>query len=158
MPEDIKARVIAILEPHFQNRGVLDRLAVTLAPEAVNVRAIERDSASKQLFSKVIDDYRTAQLINASACYEACRQWEQKIQDGIAEYWSALHLNTDLNVLSIDDFKFESLRIIGLLIEAVMQPFLRELLFQGRLGAGKKSAADTLSQLDLGVVIEELVP
>jgi hypothetical protein len=155
-PKETKATLIPTLRPYFTDVSALEKLAVVLAPEAVNLRAIERDKTSQQLYSKVTSDYQKAEAADSAACYEACRHWEQKIQDGLAEYWSALRLNIDLPKLNINDFKFETFRIIGLLIEAVMQPALRELLFQTRLAVGRKVAEDDIDRADLGAVIEEL--
>lgn len=155
-PQEAKANLISVLVPYFRHPSDLEELAVLLVPEAVNLRSIERDATAKQLYLKVESDYRKAESIDAAACYKACREWEQKVQDGLAEYWSAHNLNVDLNSLGIHDFKFEVFGIIGLLIESVMQPLLRELLFQARLAAGNKSPGDDLDRLDLGLVIDEL--
>jgi hypothetical protein len=155
-PEETKAKMISILAPHFTNTRIVEKFAVVLAPEAVNIRAIERDDRSNQLYLKIRNDYEKAESIDPGACYEGCRTWEQKIQDGIAEYWSALRLDVDLTSLGINDFKFEAFRIIGLLVEAVMQPALRELLFQARLGARKRAVEEEIGRLDLGLVIDEL--
>lgn len=155
-PEETKTKIISILKSHLTNTSVLQKLAVVLAPEAVNIRAIGRDDRSSQLYLKVRSEYEKAESTDPGACYEGCRMWEQKIQDGIAEYWSALRLNVDLNSLGINDFKFEVFRIIGLLIEAVMQPALKELLFQARLAAGKTAVEEEVERLDLGSTIEEL--
>lgn len=155
-PEQSKANLIEVLRPHFENEAVLDRLAVLLAPEAVNLREIEQDPPAQLLYKKVQAEYRKARDVSADLCFEGCRIWEQKVLDGTAEYWSALRLNVDLASLTIHDFKFESFRIIGLLIEAVMQPALRALLFQARVAARRPQPSHQLDWLDLGVVVEEL--
>lgn len=156
-PDEIKQAIIYILSPHFVNQHVLHELAVdVLASEALNISRINSDAWTKSMFSRVLDDYQKAATLDKSACFSGCAEWLNKVLNSSSEYVSILNLNVSLDKLSLEDFRYEVFRSIGALIEACLQPYLKELLLQVRIRRGKVNPAQGLESMKLGVVVGEL--
>lgn len=156
-PSEVKQSIIELLAPYFTNQTVLDRLASSaLVPEAVNVSKIENDPWAKTMFTNVLNEYRKAAAFDKQACFEGCANWESKIQQGISEHWSAFYLEMDKHELALEEFKYEVFRNIGTLVEACLQPLLKELLLQVRIRHGRANAEIDLEALGLGLVVGEL--
>jgi ribosomal protein L25 (general stress protein Ctc) len=156
-PAEIKQSIIDLLSPYFTNQSVLNDLAIeVLVPEAVNVSKIENDAWAKVMFTNVLSEYRQAMSSDKNACFEGSAKWESKIQHGVSEYWSGFHLEIDKSELPLEEFKYEAFRNIGMVIEASLQPLLKELLLQVRIRRGKANPETGLDTLDLGVAVGEL--
>lgn len=154
---EIKQWIIDLLSPHFANQSILNELAVgVLAPDAINVTKINNDAWAKGMFANVLNEYRQAMVSDKNACLEGCAKWEGKIQQGLTEYWSGFHLEVDKAELPLEEFKYEAFRNIGMIIEASLQPLLKELLLQVRIRRGKTNPDSNLDTLDLGLAIGEL--
>lgn len=156
-PDEVKQVVIYLLSPYFVNQDVLEEAAIPiLAPEAVNISRINNDTWAKEMFLHVLEDYHKAAKADKNVCFAGCVSWHNKILHGSSEYASLLNLNLSLDELSLDDFKYEVFRNIGALIEANLQPYLKELLLQIRIRRGKTNAAQGLETMKLGVAVNEL--
>ena len=157
-PDEIKQGIIDLLSPYFTNQGILEEMAIpVLAPEAVNVSRIEDDSWAKGMFTNILNEYRQAAALDIDMCFEGCAEWESQIQHGISEYWSGLYLEVDKSDLNLEDFKYEAFRNIGMVIEACLQPLLKELLLQVRIRKSKANPDAGLEALDLGLAVGELI-
>jgi hypothetical protein len=156
-PDDVKQSIISILAPYFENAQVLDELAIiVLAPEAVSVSKLQHDKWALDMFSNVLEDYRKALAINKKHCLDTCARWEEKIGHGTSEYVSSFLLEVDKEELPLREFRYEVFRNIGGIIEASIQPLLRELLIQVRLRRGKTNPDAGVDTMDLGLVVGEL--
>jgi hypothetical protein len=156
-PGEIKEGIIELMSPYFTNQITLEQMAVTvLAPEAINLLKIEDDAWAKAMFTNVLGEYRQAAVSDKTACFEGSANWEAKILHGASEHWSAFYLHADLRELQLEEFKYEVFRSIGVIIEACLQPLLKELLLQVRIRRGKVNPAANLDTLELGLVVGEL--
>lgn len=157
-PADVKKSIIELLSPYFTDQSVLEKFAVTvLPPEAVSVSKILPDSWAEEMFVTILADYRAALYINNHACLESSAEWETDIQHGISEYWSAFHLEIDKDKLSLEEFKYEAFRNIGMLVEASLQPLLKDLLHHVRIRRGQPTSFSDIKNMDLGLVVGELI-
>lgn len=157
-PHEVKLSIVSLLSPYFANKDILNELAVdVLVAEAVNVSKIENDAWAKAMFSHVLNEYRQAVACDKTACFEGFAHWESKIQQGLSEYWSGFHLEVDKAELPLEEFKYEAFRNIGMIIEASLQPLLRDLLLQVRIRSRRGNPGTGLDTLDLGLVVGELV-
>jgi hypothetical protein len=75
---------------------------------------------------------------------------------GISEFWSNFNLERDKSNLPINEFKTEVFRLIGMLLEASVQPFLRDLVAQVRISKRKTWDQKAIRKLSLGNLVEEL--
>jgi len=155
-PEEIKESIIETLEPSFRNRDVLLERAVHLIPEAVVLARMENDPWALDMYQRCLDVHRSAQVAVGEESLRICVLWERAVLRGLCEYWSALHLEVPKDDLPLEEFKYEMFRNIGMLIEAPMQPHLRELLQQVRLGARMSDPGAGLDTMSLGQVVDEL--
>lgn len=156
-PEQHKQFIVYLLSPYFVNQDILNEFAVDLlAPEAVNLVGINDDPWTKEMFSKVLREHQTAAKLNSTSCFAGCASWDAKIRHASSKYVSAINLNVDLEGLSLEDYQYEIFRNIGALIEANIQPYLRELLLQNRICRGKNNPTANLKTMKLGVVVNEL--
>lgn len=89
-------------------------------------------------------------------CLQTVGYWEEQIVHGKNEFWSGALLETDLANLSLEDFKYEAFRTIGMLIEACLQPLLKALLAQVKLLSGDATPNKGLNDRELGKVVDEL--
>jgi hypothetical protein len=153
----IKGLIIGTLEPYFEDKEFLREKAIdSLAAEAANVGIIGQDVKAEKWLRQLLDVHRQARKVNAEICFQTIGYWEQAIAHGRDEFWSAAMMERDLSALSLDDFKFEVFRMIGMLIEASLQPLLKALLAQVRLARGNLDPNKNLADLELGKVVDEL--
>lgn len=156
-PDEIKEGFIDLMSPYFTNRSILEQMAVNaLAPEAINLLKIEDDAWAKSMFTNVLDEYRRAAALDKDACFKGCASWQGKVLHGVSEHWSGFYLNIDVRELQLEEFKYEVFRSIGMLIEACIQPLLKELLLQVRIRRGKANPDANLDTLELGLTVGEL--
>lgn len=156
-PADVKQSIISILAPYFENGHILDELAiVVLAIDAVSVSKFQNDKWALDMFSNVLKVYRKALAINKKHCLDTGARWQEKIVHGTSEYVSSFLLEVDKEELPLQEFRYEVFRNIGGNIEASIQPLLRELLIQVRVGRGKTNPDAGVDTMDLGLVVGEL--
>lgn len=156
-PNQIKQGIVELLSPHFTNQDVLNQLAIELlVADAVNILKFEGDAWALAMFANILDEYRQAAALDKNACFEGCASWEGRIQHGLSEYWSGFYLEADKDDLPLEEFKYEVFRNVGMVIEASLQPLLKELLLQVRIRRGKVNPQVGLETLDLGLAVGEL--
>jgi hypothetical protein len=156
-PDEIKARVISILRPYFNNPSVVTNLPVAvLGFEAVFIDRIQGDPWAVSMLTGVLSEYRAALSQNQQASIEALTAWDDKIARAVAEFYSLYLMEVDKVELELDEFRLEILRIIGGLLEACIQPHLRALLHQVRVRRSTRGDKAHLESLKFGEVVEEL--
>jgi len=154
-PPQIKEFVIGTLMSYFENREIVEDLAIdVLLPEVINIFKVKADLRMAASLDHVLKLYRQAKLVNSEASLQACAESENDISNGLTHYWSCMYLEQEKATLPIHEFSFECFRLIGTLIEACIQPFLRDLLRQTRIVHQKNSSLS--STLKLGSLVGEL--
>jgi len=155
--KEMKQAVIATLEPFFSDGDILGKLALpALVGEAVEVSKLGRDPWAFGMYRRCLDLHRAAQAVAGDESVRVCASWEPAVSRGLWEYWSALHLEVAKHDLALEEFKYEILRNVGMVIEAVMQPHLRELLDQVRLRDRYAKPERDVEDMTLGAVVDEL--
>jgi hypothetical protein len=155
--DQIKKLIIDTLEPYFEDKQFLREKAIdSLSAEAANVGRIGQDVKAEKWLRQLLEIHRLARNVNASVCFETIGFWEQAIAHGRDEFWSGALMERDLAELPLDDFKFETFRTLGMVIEACLQPLLKALLAQVRLADGNLNPNKNLTELELGKVVDEL--
>ncbi len=82
-PKRAKANIIRTLRKYFDDASALEKWAVDLAHEAVNLQAVRRKQWSKGIFNTTLLYYQRAAQKNSPLCFDACRFWEDKIENGL---------------------------------------------------------------------------
>lgn len=101
-PEEHKQVIIYLLSPYFENKNVLEELAIPLlSPEAVNIARISKDAWAINMFVNVLGDYHKAKKLDNNNCYSGIASFHPKIIHSNAEYVSLFNLNTNLNDLPL---------------------------------------------------------
>lgn len=156
-PAQIKTFIVEVLKPYFSSLECLEQLAVdVLAPQAINLFRLKKNPWALNAFNHVWEIYRHASEANPQASYQLCGASEPAIADSLAEYWSGLYFEEPKGALDLHDFKYEVLRNIGALIEANIQPLLRDVLAQVRIIRGKNPHFGDIKNLKLGNIVDEL--
>jgi len=157
-PKEIKEAVIESLEPYFDNKDVLEQLAIkALLPESVNLLKLQKEKWFFALFEKCLFSYRSAKSKNQQVCFESFALWQSQILQAVSKYWSVLHLEFDKKFLEIEEFLHECLGNIGDIAEGIMKPYLKVLLHQIRIANGIKTSFQDVNSLDLGQIVNELI-
>lgn len=155
---EMKEMVIDLLEPYFSNQGILEQFALSLlVPEAVNLMRLQADPWALEMYHHCLEVHHSALAVAGDESLRACAQWEPAIQRALSEFWSMFHLEVPKSDLPLEEFRFEAFRNIGALLEACVQPYLRELLHQVRLRDGAAEPEAGLRRVSLGRVVAELV-
>lgn len=156
-PADIKKAVIATLQPYFRNEDILKELAIgLLVPEALNLARLQQCPWAFNGFRRCLSLYHSAHAIADSKSLKSYASWERVIQEGLSQYWSAFQIQTSQSDLELDEFAFEAFRNIGMTIEAVIQPHLRDLLNQIKIIKRQPELKANLTSMSLGDVVVEL--
>lgn len=150
--------VYETLRPEFRNQDSLERYGIELLTvEATNVSKIRQRPQSNDLYRACMS-LRTSLLSkDQDCCAQVCSLWEQEIGAGLALYWNSARLEVSKEDLTLDEFAYEAFRNIGSLLEATMQPYLRELLHIHRQNTiASKASKEDISALDFGTVVSQL--
>lgn len=157
-PEEVKEAVIESLEPYFDNKDILEQLAIeALVPESLNLLKLQKDNWFFGMFEKCLATYRSAKSKDPQSCLESCALWQPQILQSLSKYWSVLHLEVDKSNLEIEEFLHECLRNIGDTIEGLTKPYLKALLHQIRIANGAKTVLGNIDSLELGIIVSELI-
>ncbi len=155
-PEDIKTAVVETLEPFFQNKGILEKLAIEhLIPDAITLSRLEGDEFFFAMFSKCLNTYRSAKATDTATCFKSIALLEPQIANSQTKFWSVMNLEVDKSTLGLEEFLHECLRNIGDFIENLAKPYLKQLLVQVRIE--RQTEATDVDLLDLGNIINELI-
>lgn len=157
-PDDIKQGVIEIFSPYFRNHDLLTTLTVNvLMNDAIEFTRLSKNALGFELFEYSSQVHHKAISSDQEESLYAISNWLPTIYDGLSTFWSQLNLELDKENLEFDEFVHECLRNIGSIIEGSIKPLARELLHQGRIGIGKPTTEQDITQLDFGNVIDELI-
>ncbi len=156
-PGAIKARVIATLQPYYENQLVLSQLPIeVLGFEAVFIDRLDSDPWAAAMFTGVLSEYRGALNLDPQRCIDALTAWDEHIARAMSEFYTIYLLEVDKVGLELDEFRVELLRNIGGLLEACLQPNLKALLHQVRIRRAQSADRTHLESLTFGEVVEEL--
>jgi len=156
-PEEVKEAVIESLEPYFDNKDILEQLAIeALVPESLNLLKLQKDNWFFRIFEKCLATYRSAKSKDPQSCLESCALWQPQILQSLSKYWSVLYLEVNKSNLEIEEFLHECLRNIGDIIEGLTKPYLKALLHQIRIANGIKTVLGDIDSLDLGTIVSKL--
>jgi len=155
--EQIRASVHQTLEPEFKNPAVLQRYGIDLLTvEATNISKVKLQPETYALYAACIEVHTSLLLRDPDRCAKICSYWEQEIGAGLHLYWNSARFEVDKSGLPLDEFAFEVLRNIGSLLEATMQPYLRELLHLSLQGDSVSQTKEAIAALDFGGVVTRL--
>ncbi len=153
-PQEVKNFALSVLAPYFRDQGMLNTLALpVLVTEAVNVARLQSTPAHDAILRRILDIYRKASAVDSAASRAAVVYWEASMGMGQDDYISLWNLDFDSSTLPLLDFRFDVFRKIGSLIEAVIQPYLRELLCQLNICENRRLSVDYTAALKLGKVV-----
>ena len=156
-PSEVKARAIAILQPHLENPSVLDDLPIdVLGFEAVSVYRFAQNPWSLEMYKGVLSEYRQAHLTDAQSSLEAFSEWQTQLLRAQSEFQSLYLLEVNKSELELDEFRVEILRDIGALLEACVQPHLKALVQQVRVRRSRRATLSSLENAKFGVIVDEL--
>jgi hypothetical protein len=155
---EVKEAIITILQPYFENQSILKELAVSvLVPEAMSLTRLEQHPLAFSGYRRCLDIYRSAHAVGGSDSLKSCASWEKDIQKGLSQYWSSFQLESSLSSLELEEFALESLRTIGMLIEANIKPHLKDLLNQVRIIERRPDPRANLSGMGLGDIVGKFI-
>lgn len=155
--EEIRTTAHQALEPEFKNPAVLQRYGIDLLTvEAINISKIKLQPEAHALYAACIEIHRSSLFRDPDRCAQICSYWEQEIGAGLHLYWNSARFEVNKSELPLDEFAFEVLRNIGSLLEATMQPYLRELLHHCLENNGSSQTKDGVAALDFGGVVSRL--
>lgn len=156
-PDVIKAFHIEILSPYIFDQDFLKKEAVNLlAPLVPSVVNICNDAWTKWVFEDTLQAYRDGSKVDKPLSVSTYADWMPKVSLATSEFWSFHYFASELDGLELEEFRFEAFRVIGLLIEACLQPQLKNLLCQVRIRRGKGVTVAQVTNMKLGNVVEEL--
>lgn len=156
-PEEVKQGVIESLEPYFENRHVVVKLAVDrLVPESISLARLQKQPWFFQMFEECLATYRNAKRRDAQGSFQCRAAWQTSILQSVSKYWSVLHLEEDKSTLEPEEFLHECLSNIGDIIEGITKPYLKALLHQITVTEGVATATDYIDSLSLGKIVGEL--
>lgn len=155
---DIKDMVVDILSIHFDNKDIVEQLAIkTLLPEVINILRLEQNAKYFQIFEQCIKTLKHSKTVNSLECYNAVAQWTQDINRAISNYLSYYFLEHNKINLQLEEFSNECFKNIGEIIEGSIKPFLYHLLNHCYIVKNKIVTTNDFNNKDLGNVIDELI-
>jgi hypothetical protein len=154
-PEQVKEAIVAILAPYVHDHDLLRKLAIPVfANEAVNVARLLSRPEWKSLLDTSFEIRTRAIASDRQRAFDAYRFFEASIREAQKKY--GLQIVFELNGkedLTLEEFAFELFRVIGTIVESVIQPFLKELYCLACVGRGTPVDPRDVQRADLGKVV-----
>src|SRR5690606_5008974 len=130
-PKAVREEMQAALQAVFINPAILNDIQPEIAVnEAVNVQRILADAWDEGHFRECLRLYRTAFAMDEDGFLARMADSEPRTRVALKHYWSLIQLEQSQSELAFEDYVAQGFRNIGMLLEACLQPFLRELLQQ----------------------------
>jgi len=125
--EDIKSSVIHLLTPFVQDIDFLEKNAVSLlANEATCIGQLMSKPRWKTLLVDAFEVRNSSLDKDKQKAIDVMANFEPSIREAQAKYSLQIIFENIREDYELDEYAFELFRIIGALIESVIQPFLRE--------------------------------
>jgi hypothetical protein len=125
--EDIKKSVIHLLTPFVHDKDFLNKNAVSaLANEATCIGQLMSKPRWEKLLVDAFEVRNTSLNKNKDKAIDVMAQFEVSIREAQAKYSLQIIFENIRDDYELDEYAFELFRIIGALIESVIQPFIRE--------------------------------
>lgn len=158
-PESIKKEIIVTFSTYFENKNILDEIAVKyLVPDWINIMRvsviypnIERD------LLLVLSNYKSAKKINKERTIEILASLSPKHIEAGNKFWSFLNLEVDKKELELEEFAQTSLKDISDIIEGISKTLYIEQLMINRVLRNKTFDIQEVIKLKLGNLIDELI-
>jgi hypothetical protein len=155
-PREIKKAVIESLDPLFENKNVLEEIAIPeLITQSMTIEKIRGDGRFVKVLTEIISIYRSALKQEPTKFFESLNLSEPMIAESDSKFWSILNLEVDKSKLALYEFTHECMRNIGDFTEDLAKPYLLSLLLQVRIINGTEFSAN-FTRLDLGEIVDEL--
>lgn len=157
-PEEIKGAIIKSFSPYFKNKQQLEKIAMThLVVGWVNFMLFQRDAWAKEQFEKLLQLYNNVKEKNSELLFNTIVDLLPDIAQTITRFWSIQKLETSKDDLENDEYLEACLSLIGQIIEGLTKTYIKLTLILNRINTGKKFNIDSISEFDLGLMIDELI-
>ena len=127
-----------------------------LAIEAVSVGQLSSRQDWKALLDLCFDLREKAIRANEQQAFEVIGYFEPIIRDAQKSYALLIVFELSKDNLALDEFAFELLRTLGVLIESTLQPYIKELYCLLTISAGDVPDIQAVADGDFGSICERL--
>jgi hypothetical protein len=128
-----------------------------LMSNAIEFAKIQNDGWALKLFEHTLSAHRQAKAVNSNDSLKACSDWIPATYEGLSIFWSQYHLELDTTSFELEEFVHETLRTIGAFVEGLIKPAVKAILHQVKIKSSEPTSVQTIQNLDLGKVINELI-
>jgi hypothetical protein len=157
-PAELKASVVAVLDPYVQDKELLWEHAVSrLANEALCIANINLRPEWKELLVKSFEIRNAAISKAPTQAYQVICDFETYIRKAQRKYSMQILFEQSKDGLKTDEYAFEMFRLIGGLIESTIQPFIKEVYCLAEINAGQSKSAQAVIDADFGQIVEQFI-
>lgn len=155
--QDIKNGVIELLNPYIIDKIFLNEYAVSLlANEAICISQLCTKKKWKSMFETIFTLRNNSILKNKDKAFKVMGIFEPLIREAQQKYSLQIIFENSKEDFNLDEYAFELFRLIGTLIESVIQPFIKEYYCLVLIFYNKEFETNKILNMDLGQIITNL--
>jgi hypothetical protein len=155
-PVQVKEAIVALLQAYVPNKSRLQGLAVSvLATDAACIGQLSSKSEWKEVLDTCFEIRNNAIRVNRQRSFEVISYFEPAIRSAQESYALLVIFEVQKDELTLDEFAFELIRTIGMLIESNLQPYIKELYCLQAIASGQALDPRSVAAQDFGNICEQ---
>ena len=155
---EIEQFIIETHDPYLKNKTI-PRVQVHayMSQYIDSLLHILSNEETKSLFERCLETYWNAKEKNPTLCYKSYQYWEDDVLEATSKLVSLINNDPDRSKMDLHDFVEDVFTKIGKLIEKIIQPHLKIILYLRKVINDETPTALDLDKLSLGTLIDELL-
>ncbi len=112
---------------------------------------------TKSLFESCLKVYWKAKEKDPIACYKSYQYWQEDVLEATSKLVTMINIDPDRSQMNLHEFAEDVFTKIGKIIEKLIQPYLRILLYLEKVINDETPTILDLNKLSLGKIVDELL-
>ncbi len=156
--KEIEVFIVEKHDPYLKNKSIPRiQVYVYMSQYIDSLIHILFNEETKSLFEKCLEVYWKAKEKDPILCYKSYQYWQEDILQATSKLVSMINNDPDRSDMNLHDFAEDVFTKIGKIIEKIIQPHLRTLLYLEKVINNEIPTALELNKLTLGNIVDELL-
>ncbi|MFW9874683.1 MAG: hypothetical protein ACFFG0_16370, partial [Candidatus Thorarchaeota archaeon] len=156
--KEIEDFIIENHKPYLKNKSIPRIQVYTYMSQYIDsLIQILSNENNKILFENCLDIYWKAKEKDPIRCYKSYEYWEDDILEATSKLVTMINIDRDRNQMNLYEFAEDVFTKIGKIIEKLIQPYLRIILYLEKVINNENPNIFDLNKYSIGTIIDELL-
>ncbi len=149
---EIEEFIIEKHEPYLKNKSIPRVQVYAYMSQYIDsLIHMLSDKETKSSFESCLEVYVKAKEKDPLSCYKSYQYWQEDVLEATSKLVSMINIDPDRSQMNLHDFTEDVFTKIGKIIEKIIQPYLRILLYLEKVINDETPTALDLNKLSLGM-------